>query len=141
MYSPTCYQTQTSLVESSCTAPQRKPYKDHSTSYSLFRCFSASYLLIIHFIIYAIRCSSGSRGQGGHGSLGSAKISHQKIAAEGGRIDFMFLAPLPLTRPLDQLLGCAENLIVSSFQFFLFELFVQCDLINVAKSIVDRNHI
>ena len=56
-------------------------------------------------------------GQGGHGSLGSVKISHQKIAAEGGRIDFMFLAPLPI-RPLDPLLGCAENLIVSSFQFF-----------------------
>ena len=50
--------------------------------------------------------SSGSRG-GAKGAMappGPVKIGHaKKMAAEGGRIDFMFLAP-PLTRPLDPLL-------------------------------------
>ena len=42
-------------------------------------------------------------GQGGHGPPGPVKISHKKMAAKSGRIDFMFLAPL-FTWPLDPLL-------------------------------------
>ena len=33
------------------------------------------------------------------------KIGHKKMAAKGGRIDFMFLGPPSLTRPLDPLLS------------------------------------
>ena len=36
-------------------------------------------------------------------SPGPVKISRKKMAVEGGRIDFMFLGPLPLTQPLDPL--------------------------------------
>ena len=48
--------------------------------------------------------SSGFRGRG-NGAMnptGPVKISHKKMAAKGGHIDFMFLAPR--TRPLDPLL-------------------------------------
>ena len=33
------------------------------------------------------------RGQGSHAPPRPVKISHKKMAAEGGRIDFMFLGP------------------------------------------------
>ena len=41
---------------------------------------------------------AGPGGQGGHGPVGPVKI--KKMVAKGGRIDFMFLDPLPI-RPLD----------------------------------------
>ena len=138
MYSPTCYQTQTSLVESSCTASQRKPYKDHSASYSLFRCFSASCLLIVHFIIYAIRCSSGSRGTRGPWLPWICKNKSSKDCCRRWPHRFHVSCPPSPGRWIRY--WDVLNLIVSSFHFFLFELFVQCDLINIAKSIVARNH-
>ena len=39
------------------------------------------------------------------------------MAAEGGRIDFMFLGPL-LTRPLDPLLHCHQQLLFTAVNAF-----------------------
>ena len=57
-------------------------------------------------VLKAIRLSSGSGGgtRGPWSPPALWKYVIKKMAAEGVRIDFMFLVPPPLTRPLDPLL-------------------------------------
>ena len=45
-----------------------------------------------NLVVIAVADPGGARG---HGPLGPVKICHKKMAAEGGRIDFMFLGPFP----------------------------------------------
>ena len=47
-------------------------------------------------------------GRGGHAPPGPVKLSNKMMVAEGGRIDFMFLAHSP-TRPLDPLPSRMHN--------------------------------
>ena len=56
--------------------------------------------------------SSGSAEDKGAmaAALGPVKISHKKMAAKGGSIDFAFFAPLPPTRPLDLLFIVSDSL-------------------------------
>ena len=56
-------------------------------------------------IVWEFAVADPGGAKGAMAPPGPVKIGHKKMAAEGGRIDFMFLGP-PLTRPLDPLLVC-----------------------------------
>ena len=88
----------------------------NSVSAAITKLYILTFFCLLCYTEKSFVNSSGSGGaEGAMAPPDPVKIGHKKMAAKGGHIDFMFLGPLPLTRPLDPLL-------VNNMRFFFLYL-------------------